>query len=342
MLPDNSVGRCVRDSRQCDIRTRNPLIDLSPCKWTVISGGKVHSIGSNINNETWRGKASRQAFWAPRTWVGMWKQNAELKNLVSLNLQKILFRRHAYTFCLWLLQSWNGYKRKVTLQNQMQTLFSYIHVEWSRMLCVIWEREAATREWSAIKLFSKFIIIKIVHSKLHRAAACKSLQHGTGNAFKSESVWVRGFVPVNNCLLRNNKTYICSAWFIWSSLRILHSLEFFFLYILLLQAHLQAHFEMKSRDGKEKCSFALVSFRNTKSFCCNCAEMHVKCQLEWVDILKTKFHWFDVASGRKREIFVKLIEFEFFVGEISSFKVECQCVLSKRLRERKWNSEILH
>lgn len=184
MLPDNTVGCCVRDSRQCDIRTGNPLIDLSPCKWTVISGGKVHSIGSNINNDL-KGKAGRQVFWAQRTWVGMWKQNAKLKNLVSLNLQKILFRRHARTFCLWLLQSWNGYKRKVTLQNQMQTLFSYIHVEWSRMLCVIWESEAATREWSAIKLFSKFIIIKIVHSKLHRAATCKSLPHGTGNAFKA-------------------------------------------------------------------------------------------------------------------------------------------------------------
>lgn len=32
----------------------------------------------------------------------------------------------------------------------------------------------------------------------------------------------------NNCILRNNKTYICSTWFIWSSLRIFHSLEYFF------------------------------------------------------------------------------------------------------------------
>lgn len=188
------------------------------------------------------------------------------------------------------------------------------------MLCVIWEREAATREWSAIKLFSKFIIIKIVHSKLHRRCNMQiaATRHGK-NAFKvakSEAVWVRGFVPVNNCLLRNNKTYICSAWFIWSSLRILHSLEFFS-YILLLRAHLQAHFEMiladrgtEKKNARPRRKLALASFRNTKSFCRNCAEMHVKCHFEWVDILRTKFHRLNVELRRKRWNFIKLIKIE--------------------------------
>lgn len=68
------------------------------------------------------------------------------------------------------------------------------------MLCVICA--------NAIKLFSKFIIIKIVHSKLHRTST-QVQEHADAN--KERAVSLCAIPPVNNCLLRNNKTYICSA-----------------------------------------------------------------------------------------------------------------------------------
>lgn len=107
--------------------TGNPLIDLSPCKWTVISGAKSTFYRPQHETES---NGSRSAF-GPLHMGGHVEANADLKNLVSLKFTKDLVPKACSYVLLVTSTQQNGYKRKVTLQNQMQTL--YKHVEW--MLC---------------------------------------------------------------------------------------------------------------------------------------------------------------------------------------------------------------
>lgn len=140
-LPDNFASALLFLVIVGNATFSNLLIDLSPCKWTVISGREKEFSSNQPANV----RASERV----PNWVACGSKT---------RTRKTLFRKFykRSTFRLWLLQS-DGWKTQGYVA-QSNANSPYMHVEWDAV-CDMSTRGSSC-EWSAIKLFSEFIIIK--------------------------------------------------------------------------------------------------------------------------------------------------------------------------------------